>query len=696
MHLQRLDPAKFESEYGIQIQMLYPWEGVVVPPFGSAWAVVPPLGSTKHHTHQEGETFFVARGRGTMRVGDDTSEIGSGDVIFLPPFDQHTLTNTSETEDLLFLTCWWEDRKLWADAAPKADGATERPARTLVSAAPPTPNGDLHLGHLSGPYLAGDVIARYLRLRGVEARYVFGSDDNQSYVKTNGERIGLGPNEAADYLAGEIAKTLEAAEIELDKFTRPNASPYHRDLVQAFFRRLYESGQLVEREAPSPYCPRCDLYLYEAHIRGGCPHCGAMSGGNCCEECCRPNDCIDLIDPVCTHCGGTPESRGYKRLYFPLSRHAATLSELRLTTAMNPRLRSLCEQVTEAGLPDIAVTHPADWGIPVPVEGYEAQRIWVWCEMAPRYLAYAREVCDVAGVPAAEASWERFWKSPEASVVQCFGSDNGFFYGLLVPAMLRAFDPALRLPEALVMNEFYRLDGKKFSTSRQHAIWGREMVADVPADEMRFYLGWSAPEVEGTNFTRTEFEETIEREVRGGFGGWLRSLGQRIEARHGGLVPWTGDWTDDHRRFYRRIEQLSAEIAEGYEPGTFSLQRATRGLAALVREARRFAAAESGWQRVEARGEERRTGTALELLAAKQLAILASPLMPRFGVDLWRALGYETPLSAQRFEARPDWVPGGQRIGDLVGALPRRQPRSQESPDAAVPAAVEGGPGASA
>ena len=43
--------------------MLYPWKDVVEPPFGAAWAVVPPGGSTKHHAHQEGETFFIMRGR---------------------------------------------------------------------------------------------------------------------------------------------------------------------------------------------------------------------------------------------------------------------------------------------------------------------------------------------------------------------------------------------------------------------------------------------------------------------------------------------------------------------------------------------------------------------------------------------------------------------------------------------------------
>ncbi|HXU45550.1 MAG TPA: class I tRNA ligase family protein [Thermoanaerobaculia bacterium] len=680
MFIQRLDPAKFESAYGIKVQELYPWQGVAETPFGSAWAIVPPGGSTKHHTHQEGETFFVARGEGVMRVAEDVTSIRSGDVVFLPPFDHHTLENTSATEDLLFLTVWWEDRRLWADAPaePAAATAAERVVRTLVTAAPPTPNGDLHLGHLSGPYLAGDVIARFLRLQGVEARYVVGTDDNQSYVKTKGEQIGLGPEETADFLAGEIAKTLAAAEIELDAFTRPNASPFHREIVQAFVRRLYDQGEIVAREAPSPWCERCGIYLYEAHIRGGCPHCGVPTGGNYCEDCSRPNDCIDLIDPTCTHCGTRPVARPFTRLYFPLSRHLGRLRTFWRRTAMNPRLRSLLEQVAEAGLPDVAVTHPADWGIPVPVEGFEDQRIWVWCEMAPRYLAYAREVNDRLGLEGDAASWERFWKSPEASVVQCFGSDNGFFYGALLPAMLQAFDPEIRLPEALVMNEFYLLDGKKFSTSRQHAIWGREMVAEVPADEVRFFLAWSAPEVEATNFTRRAFDETIEREIRQGFGGWLADLGAKVREQYDGEVPATGDWTDDHRRFYARIEQLTAEAIEAYEPRTFSPQRAARVLAELVRSARRFGAAEAGWLRVVARGEERRTGVALELLAAKQLAVLSAPLMPAFAAALWRELGFARPLSEHRLEARPDWVPSGQRIGHPAGALPALPLRREE------------------
>jgi methionyl-tRNA synthetase len=653
MHIQRLDPEKLFEAYGIQVQMLYPWKDVVEPPFGAAWAVVPPGGSTKHHAHQEGETFFFVRGRGVMRVGDESTEVQPGDVCFHDPLDHHTLTNTSDSEELVFLTVWWEDLRLWADKRDAAPAA--RPKRTLVSAAPPTPNGDLHVGHLSGPYTAGDVHARYLRLRGVDADFIFGTDDNQSYTKTNAARLGLGPQEGGDRMAADIKATLDAAGIDLAEFVRPNSSPHHVRMTKEFFKRLHDAGHLVAKETLSPWCETCERYLYEAYIRGRCPHCGSPSSGNLCEDCGRPNDCVDLLDAVCTQCGNPPARRAFTRLFFPISRWEKELREFHRKVAMNPSLRSLCEQVLDAGAPDMGVTHVTDWGIPVPVEGFEDQRIFVWCEMAPRYFSYAQHLAG------ADGSWEDYWKSDDAEFVHCFGFDNGFYYAVFLPAMWIAYDRSLKLPKAFIMNEFYRLDGLKFSTSRRHAIWGRELLADVPSDVMRFYLAWTCPETEGTNFTRDDFEETCDREL-GAWQAWLAEVGERVRRNYAGKTPATGDWTVEQRRFFNRIEELAAEAATAYEAATFSPQRVARVLSELVREAHRFGKAEETWSRVPARSEERRTSVALGLLAAKTLAVAAAPLCPEFAARLWSDLGFTEP---PRWEERPAWVPEGQSIGDL-------------------------------
>ena len=77
---------------------------------------------------------------------------------------------------------------------------------TLATAAPPTPNGDLHLGHLSGPYSGADILVRARRLQGGDALYLTGSDLHQSYVPTKARRDGVEPLTMAEGFADEIGR----------------------------------------------------------------------------------------------------------------------------------------------------------------------------------------------------------------------------------------------------------------------------------------------------------------------------------------------------------------------------------------------------------------------------------------------------------------------------------------------------------
>ncbi len=384
MKIQRFDPQGFA--YGVPCQYLFPWEGVAATPFGSMWCLVPPGETIKPHRHHEGEIYIVAQGRGTMVVGTESHEVGPGDVIFVDPFDTHALRNSAGEGDLLFLAVWWEDMPLAQAAAEKAAAASAEavPRQVLITVTPPTPNGDLHVGHLSGPYLGADIYKRYLDLRGIPARYISGADDHQSYVPLKGHRIGKTPRQVADHFAQEIVETLRQARIELDLFARPQSSLHHVRQVQALFTALWEKGALVAREAPTLWCESCQKYLFEAHVSGGCPHCGAGSDGSACEQCGWPNDCVDLIDPICKYCSRKPVTRIVKRLYLPLRRFEEPLRRFHSQAKMSAHLRTLGVQMLSEGLPDIAVSHPSDWGIPVPFPGFEGQVIYVWLEDGPR------------------------------------------------------------------------------------------------------------------------------------------------------------------------------------------------------------------------------------------------------------------------------------------------------------------------
>ncbi|MEU7164347.1 class I tRNA ligase family protein [Streptomyces morookaense] len=507
------------------------------------------------------------------------------------------------------------------------------PSFTLVTAAPPTPNGDLHLGHLSGPYSGADIRIRAHRLLGGEGLFLTGSDLHQSYVPTKARRDGSDPLEMAEGFADEIARIFDSAGFAPDVYVRPWRSELHTELVGEFFARLHAQGALRVRTEQALFCADCDRYLFEAHLTGKCPHCGAGSDGNSCENCALPNRVTDLVAPVCNACGGRPVERAVERLVFPLSEYAERLRAFHAATAMSPQLEALCADMIDRGLPDIPVGHPTDWGLPMPVPGFEDHRIYVWAEMMPGYFAELAEALRAAGRDPEE--WRTVWNHPETEIVQYFGFDNGYFHALLQPALLMAYDPDFQLPKALVTNEFYQLGASKFSTSRRHAIWANDLLAAVPASTARFVLAHDRPENERTSFTWSRFHELADEELAGRWQSWLTGLFSRLATQADGAIPAGTTPLPSQERFLRLLEGIAEECLAAYSPAAFSPRRATRLLCELVTCAQDFAAAQS-----RTRDAGRASGAlAAEAAAARLLAQLAHPVMPEFAEQLWAALG---------------------------------------------------------
>lgn len=536
------------------------------------------------------------------------------------------------------------------------------PRLTIVTPTPPTPNGDLHVGHLAGPFVAADVYTRYLRLRGRRVRLVCGTDDHQSYVAHRAAQLGLSPEEAAARFGDDVERTLRAARVELDSFSRPLSSPSHDDVVTEGFARLHAQGWLRPQLRPWLYCAPCGRWLYEVYVSGGCPHCGAETGGGGCEACGRPNDGADLVEPRCRGCGGTPEVRPLRQLVVAVTPLLERMRAYLDAATMCTRARALCEWVLQDAPSELSVSHPGAWGMPVPLPGWEHQRLHVYAEEAFGYLALVHDLA----LRDPELAGDALWQGGGTEVVQFMGFDNVYFHAILNPALFYAHG-GVEPPRTLVVNEFYRLDGAKFSTSRNHAIWGRELLAVAAPDLVRFYLAWTAPEREQTSFTLAEFGDTVRRELVEGWQGWLRDLGRRLEAATAGEAPDAAPLTAEQHRFAGELRALHAEAEAGYEPATFSLQRASRALAEVVRRARRFGADEEGWARVTSRAAERRSALGLELAAARVLAVLATPVMPDFGTRLLADLDSAAPPPA--WDAACDGVRPGARVR-LHGAAP--------------------------
>jgi methionyl-tRNA synthetase len=208
------------------------------------------------------------------------------------------------------------------------------------------------------------------------------------------------------------------------------------------------------------------------------------------------------------------------------------------------------------------------------------------------------------------------------------------------------------------------LAGEKFSTSRRHAIWGKEILSPQTVDAVRFHLAATRPEGRRTNFDLVAYEATVRDVLVGSWQRWLNDLGTRVAQRYGGHAPDAGTWTPEHTAFLRRLgDRLSALTGHLGQDG-FRLNPATAELTGIVEDVRRFAAAEYLVSDADLWTSETRTALALELAAARLLATCATPIMPRFAGNLLTRLGL--PRQAV-WPGLVELVPAGTAV-DLVDA----------------------------
>uniref|UniRef100_A0AAU2K0J7 Class I tRNA ligase family protein n=1 Tax=Streptomyces sp. NBC_00049 TaxID=2903617 RepID=A0AAU2K0J7_9ACTN len=378
--------------------------------------------------------------------------------------------------------------------------------RTLVIAPGPTANGDLHLGHLAGPFLAADVCARYARAAGRDVLFGTGVHFTQNYIVTTARRLGVPPEDLRVRSAGQVEQTLAAVGIEPDGFVR--YGDRYVKTVRNFFERLHGVGGLRLQAMKFPYSPGTGEYLTDAYVRGNCPVCLTDGCAGLCETCGHWIASADLIDPRSTLDPDDPvELREQQVLVLPLEDHREALTDYfaRQGATLRPRLAQMIEEILSRPLPDYPVTLPISWGIPAPFPEVPGQVIYADAETIAWSMHCTALAAEQHG--AVLAADDELWFSEAGSkVVYFFGSDAGFAFAVVGAAMLMALG-GYTLPGHFVTNEFYELDHDKFSTSRGHVVTGRELAAEVPRDLIRFYLAATGPDFQRTNFTREALEQ---------------------------------------------------------------------------------------------------------------------------------------------------------------------------------------------
>jgi methionyl-tRNA synthetase len=517
-------------------------------------------------------------------------------------------------------------------------------ARHLVTSALPYANGPSHLGHLIGAYLPADCYVRTLRATGEEALFVCGADEHGVAITIGAEKEGVPYPEYVARWRERIKRDYDAFGIEFDVWSGTSVCPEHVETSQDFFRRLDANGYLLKKTEEQLYCETDGMFLADRYILGTCHECGFEEArGDECPRCGKWLEPLKMPRATCKVCGNQPVRRSTTHWYLDLPKlRDDGLGAWFEGHPWKPNVRAFIgNQLGE--IRPRPITRDMRWGVPVPEDlagGEQGKVLYVWFDAPIGYVSFTRQWARERGEPEA---WKRWWLDADTRLVHFIGKDNIPFHCLVFPAMLQGTRRGFVLPWQVPANEFYNLEGAKFSTSKNWTIPLEPLCERYDPEYLRFHMLASAPETSDSEWRWEDFQRTVNGSLADTLGNLttrvLRFAAKHFEARVPALDPALEEELD---------RSLLSECGPIADPASsvleFRFRRATEELIANGTAANVFIDRHAPWA---LRKTDPVRAAAVLNTACNWIALLArwmTPFMPGKARELWTMVGGTRPL----------------------------------------------------
>ncbi|GAB3811847.1 methionine--tRNA ligase [Kribbella italica] len=514
---------------------------------------------------------------------------------------------------------------------------SRRMTHILAAVAWPYANGPRHIGHVSGFGVPADVFGRYQRMMGHDVLMVSGTDEHGTPILVQAEREGVSPRELADRYNRVIVEDLQGLGLSYDLFTR-TTTRNHYAVAQELFRTVHRNGYLIPRTAMGAISPSTGRTLPDRYIEGTCPICGYDGArGDQCDNCGNQLDAIELRNPHSRINGETPRFVETEHFFLDLPALADQLgSWLQTRTEWRPNVLKFATNLLDDVRPR-AMTRDIDWGIPVPLPGYESKRLYVWFDAVIGYLSASIEWARRSGD---DDAWRAWWCDPAARSYYFMGKDNITFHAQIWPAELLANNSTpgpygvLNLPTEVVSSEFLTMEGRKFSSSRSVVIYVRDVLERYGADALRYFIAAAGPETQDTDFTWAEFVRRNNDELVGTWGNLVNRTASMI-AKNFGAIPAAGELTTADHDLLARSRAAYGVVGEHLDH-----QRLRQGIGAAMRvaaDANQYLSQQAPWKE----SDPARKGTILYVAAqvVSDTNRLLAPFLPHAAQQVHETLG---------------------------------------------------------
>lgn len=524
----------------------------------------------------------------------------------------------------------------------------------LIAIAWPYANADIHVGNITGSHLPGDITARFHRLNGNKVLMVSGADSHGTPVTIAAEKEGVPVVDVYKKFHKGFVELFTKCGITYDLFTSTHTEN-HFKVSQSIFLALKENGYLFTKTEPQWYSPVANKFLPDRFVEGTCYICGYTDArSDQCDGCGNVLEAAKLIEPRSKIDGSTPELRETEHFYIDLSALEPNVKAFLRERSDHMRDTVLGEslgKIEAEGLKPRPITRDLEWGIPVPVEGWDGKCLYVWFEAVIGYLSAAIEWSSLTG-----GDWKEWWMNDKARQYYFIGKDNIFFHTSLWPAQLMGVNSkfievfsgekgdALSLPYDVPANQFMNMEGQKISGSRRWGVWGLEFLEDYDPDALRFYLTINMPENKDSDWDWQEFVALNNNQLLATWGNLANRMLSFSNKNWEGSVPDIdiNDLRDQDKELLQKVEEQFKVISDEYE--RVHLRFALNECLKLATDVNRYIDANAPWKEIKVDRDAAALTVYTALRAIDTLKIAFAPILPFTSEKLHTILGYEDSL----------------------------------------------------
>ncbi len=493
----------------------------------------------------------------------------------------------------------------------------------LVTAALPTANNYVHIGHLVGAYLTPDIYVRSRKLKNDDVIFICGSDEYGTAIEMAALSQNVTPKEIIDTYHFSNKKAFEDIGIEFDIFSR-TSNKIHSDTAQEFFLNLYNKNILIQKTEKQLFSNKEQRFLADRFVTGTCPVCGYEEArGDECPNCGSNLSPLELINPRSKITGDTPVIKEATHLYFPLEKYQDNLKEWIFSRKnWKQNVLNYCKSWFNAGLRDRAITRDLEWGVKIPLDGFEGKVIYVWFEAPVGYISATKELFIERNDP---EKWKDYWMNENTKLIHFIGKDNVVFHAIIFPAALMAHGRFI-LPDNIPANEFLNIKGEKLSKSKDNGILVKDIVKKFDPDVIRYTLTSILPENKDSEFEMKDLQTKNNSELAAILGNFINRTVVFAKNKFDNKIPGINRLEKADEKIILYIKTQADTISELLD--TFKFREALFETMNVARAANKYFNDSEPWKLI--KDDKKRCETVINvcLEICHSIAILFSPFIP--------------------------------------------------------------------